>query len=155
MSSERWTAALVALAIGLVGVALGASMTTAIAVTESTPTVTRTVTTTVTVPPRPTPRADRDRPRHALSAREYAGSLLSPRQYRCLDRLYTRESGWNPKAVGPLNTDGRYPIGIPQLKGLKTTDAPAYQVKRGLAYIEHRHGSPCAAWSFFQQNGWH
>jgi hypothetical protein len=153
--SERVTAALVALAIGLVGVALGASMTTAIASTESTPVVTRTVTATVTVTPRPTPRADRGQPRRPLTAREYAADLLSWREYRCLDRLYTRESGWNPKAVGPLNPDGRRPIGIPQLKGLKTTDAPTYQVKRGLAYIEHRHGSPCAAWSFFQQNGWH
>lgn len=32
---------------------------------------------------------------------------------------------------------------------------PATQIKWGLNYMEDRYGSPCAAWSFHQNNGWY
>ena len=79
-------------------------------------------------------------------------------QYSCLDNIWSRESGWRYNAE---NASGAY--GIPQaLPGSKMASAgpdwetnPATQIKWGLGYIQGRYGSPCAAWSFWQANGWY
>jgi hypothetical protein len=78
-------------------------------------------------------------------------------QFGCLDRLWERESGWNPRAANP--SSGAY--GIPQaLPGSKMATAgsdwrtnPATQIEWGLGYIKGRYDTPCGAWSFFQANG--
>jgi hypothetical protein len=77
----------------------------------------------------------------------------------CLEKLWSRESGWNPKAANP--TSGAY--GIPQaLPGDKMAKYgadwrtnPVPQIKWGLNYIEDRYRDPCGAWSFFQANNWY
>jgi resuscitation-promoting factor RpfB len=98
------------------------------------------------------------------TARSIAYSMLSsygwdPKtQFSCLDNIWTRESGWSTTAE---NASGAY--GIPQaLPGSKMASAgadwqtdAATQVKWGLGYIQGRYGSPCAAWSFWQANGWY
>jgi hypothetical protein len=79
-------------------------------------------------------------------------------QYDCLDPMWNDESGWRYNAE---NASGAY--GIPQaLPGSKMASAgpdwetnPATQIKWGLGYIKDRYGSPCAAWSFWQANGWY
>jgi hypothetical protein len=76
-----------------------------------------------------------------------------------LDALWSRESGWNHQASN--SSSGAY--GIPQaLPGSKMSSAgsdwetnPATQIRWGLGYIQDRYGSPSAAWSFFQANGWY
>jgi hypothetical protein len=115
----------------------------------------------------------RPRPRLALAprapapspgtAKAIARTLLVKRgwgsaQYYCLVALWNRESGWN---VHSANPDGAY--GIPQaLPGSKMASAgpdwqddATTQIKWGLGYISGRYGSPCAAWSFFQNGGWY
>ncbi|PZM96303.1 MAG: hypothetical protein DIU79_05385 [Actinobacteria bacterium] len=80
-------------------------------------------------------------------------------QMPCLDRLWTKESGWNHRASNP--STGAY--GIPQaLPGSKMASVgadwqtnPATQIKWGLGYIKGRYGTPCAAWSFMQREGWY
>jgi hypothetical protein len=80
-------------------------------------------------------------------------------QMGCLDNLWTRESGWNHLAQNP--SSGAY--GIPQaLPGDKMASYgddwqtnPVTQIKWGLSYIENRYGTPCGAWSFFQNNNWY
>lgn len=117
----------------------------------------------VTPTPEREPRASRSAPRATptpkpskpSSPRDYARSKVSAGQWSCLDELWRRESSWSATAVGPLNDDGRYPVGIPQLKGLKPTDGALYQVDRGLAYIEHRYGTPCAALAHSNRKGWY
>lgn len=82
----------------------------------------------------------------------------SVRQFRCLDRLWTRESGWNHRAASP---SGAY--GIPQaLPGHKMASAgddwrsnPITQIRWGLDYIESRYGSPCEAWEHFRSHRWY
>ncbi|SDR29079.1 transglycosylase SLT domain-containing protein [Thermostaphylospora chromogena] len=82
----------------------------------------------------------------------------SVRQFRCLDRLWTRESGWNHQAAGP---SGAY--GIPQaMPGHKMASAgadwrsnPVTQIRWGLDYIESRYGSPCQAWNHFRSHRWY
>ena len=80
-------------------------------------------------------------------------------QMPCLDRLWSRESGWNPKAEN--DNSGAY--GIPQaLPGDKMAKYgsdwrtnPVPQIKWGLNYIKNRYGDPCGAWSFFQSHNWY
>jgi resuscitation-promoting factor RpfB len=79
-------------------------------------------------------------------------------QYDCLNAMWTRESNWIYNAE---NASGAY--GIPQaLPGSKMASAgpdwqtdPTTQIKWGLGYIQGRYGSPCAAWAFWQANGWY
>ncbi len=80
-------------------------------------------------------------------------------QMPCLDKLFTKESGWNPKARN--KSSGAY--GIPQsLPANKMASAgadwetnPATQVKWGISYIKGRYKTPCAAWSHSQSTGWY
>ncbi|MEU8208505.1 lytic transglycosylase domain-containing protein [Micromonospora sp. NPDC049044] len=78
-------------------------------------------------------------------------------EFPCLEKLWTKESGWNHKAAN--TSSGAY--GIPQaLPGSKmgTVAAdwrtnPATQITWGLGYIKGRYNSPCGAWSYFQSHG--
>jgi hypothetical protein len=80
-------------------------------------------------------------------------------QFPCLDKLWTRESGWNHRASN--SSTGAY--GIPQaLPGSKMGTVasdwrtnPATQIKWGLGYIEGRYSTPCSAWSHSQSTGWY
>jgi hypothetical protein len=106
--------------------------------------------------PQVAPRAERNR--------LLAVALLTPRgwserQWKCLDRLWTRESSWNHLARNRWS--GAY--GIPQaLPGAKMRSAgtdwrnsAATQITWGLGYIARRYGSPCAAWGHAEAAGWY
>ncbi|SDH46140.1 transglycosylase SLT domain-containing protein [Nonomuraea jiangxiensis] len=79
-------------------------------------------------------------------------------QFGCLERLWTRESGWNHRAG---NRSGAY--GIPQaLPGHKMASSgrdwrtnPRTQIEWGLGYIKQRYGAPCRAWAHFQSHHWY
>jgi hypothetical protein len=89
----------------------------------------------------------------------YAASLVSAGQMSCLDALWTQESGWDPSAVNP--SSGAY--GIPQANpaytggewGAYSASDPNAQVRWGLAYIQQRYGSPCAAEQHERADGWY
>ncbi|MEV4118217.1 lytic transglycosylase domain-containing protein [Micromonospora sp. NPDC049645] len=78
-------------------------------------------------------------------------------EFPCLEKLWTKESGWNHKASN--SSSGAY--GIPQsLPGSKMGSVaddwrtnPATQIIWGLGYIKGRYKTPCGAWSYFQNNG--
>jgi hypothetical protein len=80
-------------------------------------------------------------------------------QMPCLDKLWTRESGWNHRASN--DSTGAY--GIPQaLPGSKMGSVaddwrtnPATQIKWGLKYIQSSYGSPCNAWAQWQSRSPH
>jgi hypothetical protein len=80
-------------------------------------------------------------------------------QFACLDRLWTKESNWNPSAHNA--SSGAY--GIPQaLPGSKMGSVaadwrtnPATQITWGLNYIAGRYGTPCAAWAHSQAVNWY
>jgi len=79
-------------------------------------------------------------------------------QWGCLDDLWEQESGWRYNAE---NASGAY--GIPQaLPGSKMASAgadwqtdPTTQIKWGLGYIQSTYGTPCAAWSHEEADGWY
>ena len=81
------------------------------------------------------------------------------RQFKYLDRLWDRESGWNVFAENPYS--GAY--GIPQaLPGVKMATAgpnwrtsPRTQIRWGLNYIRGIYGSPRRAWNHELATGWY
>jgi hypothetical protein len=76
--------------------------------------------------------------------------LTNSRQYLCLEKLWTRESQWNPRADNKRSTA----YGIPQLLKLKIKD-PYLQIDAGLKYIEARHSNPCRALAFHLKHGYY
>jgi len=86
-----------------------------------------------------------------LTPQEYAAVLVDDeQQMNCLDKLYTKESNWRYQAVNGSH------YGIPQGRSIYLkTATPEQQIQWGLKYIHNRYGSPCKAWSFFQQNNYH
>ena len=92
-----------------------------------------------------------DEAKQYVSAKEYAALRLdNTQQYKCLAILYGKESAWNDKAVNGSH------YGIPQGRSEYLKTATKYeQVDWGLAYIEHRYGTPCAALRFFRENNYH
>ena len=71
-------------------------------------------------------------------------------EYKCLLKLYGKESAWNPDAVNGSHH------GIPQgrSKWLATQDGWS-QVRWGLSYIGNRYGEPCIALDHWSKYGWH
>ena len=87
------------------------------------------------------------------------GQVPDAAQFDCLDKLWTRESGWRWNADNP----GSDAYGIPQsLPGSKMASAgadwltnPVTQITWGLSYIKGRYGSPCAAWAHSESVNWY
>ena len=82
----------------------------------------------------------------------------SGKQYKCLVKLWNRESGWRVNAHNPSGAHG-----IPQaLPGKKMSSAgpnwktnPHTQIKWGLKYIDGRYGSPCSALGHSNKHNWY
>ena len=83
----------------------------------------------------------------------------SRRQFKYLNWLWERESGWRVFALNPYS----YAYGIPQaLPGAKMAsagrdwaDSPRVQIRWGLRYIRSRYGSPKRAWEHEVNTGWY
>ena len=111
-------------------------------------------------PPRaPAPPPPPPAPPSPAQIKQYAASLVGAGQFGCLDKLWNRESSWNPAARNP--SSGAF--GIPQsLPGSKMASAgadwqtnPLTQVRWGVDYIKRSYGSPCGAWAHSQATGWY
>lgn len=77
-------------------------------------------------------------------------------QWRCLDRLWTRESRWLVRAHNPTSGAHGIPQALPGWKmGPGWRSNPWVQIRWGLRYIKQRYGSPCAAWGHSQSTGWY
>ena len=75
----------------------------------------------------------------------------SYKEFRCLEKLWTKESNWRPKAKNKLSTA----YGIPQLLKMKETN-PYKQIDLGLKYIDKRYkASPCKALAHHKKRGWY
>ena len=73
------------------------------------------------------------------------------KQYKCLSKLYGKESAWNPKA-----RNGSH-YGIPQGRSIYLSKVDGYkQVQWGLDYIAHRYDADtCKAYEHWKAKGWH
>jgi hypothetical protein len=88
----------------------------------------------------------------------YVRLALDKREAVCLSRLIGKESAWNHKAVGNLNSPTKsYVYGLLQLKNPIVKDkSPIEQIHFGLKYIDHRYqGNACNAWKHWKDKGWH
>ena len=87
-----------------------------------------------------------------IDYKTYALYLLdfNYKEYKCLLKLYGKESAWNPDAVNGSHH------GIPQGRSewLATQDGWS-QVRWGLSYIGNRYGEPCIALDHWSKYGWH
>ncbi|MEU0965133.1 transglycosylase SLT domain-containing protein [Streptomyces sp. NPDC005917] len=96
----------------------------------------------------------------ASSAQAIAHKMIpDAAQYNAFSKIVEHESGWNPSATN--GSSGAYGL-VQALPGSKMASAgsdwksnPATQIKWGLDYMNSRYGSPTAAWSFWQANGWY
>lgn len=93
-----------------------------------------------------------------VSAKEIARELLNKDQYKCLNKLISKESAWKSEAQNPKSTAS----GVGQILkstykglGMNKTDAGVTQLVATLAYIHRRHVTPCGAWKHFQNKGWY
>ncbi|MFI6468354.1 transglycosylase SLT domain-containing protein [Streptomyces sp. NPDC050528] len=96
----------------------------------------------------------------ASSAQSIAHKMIpSATQYNAFSKIVEHESGWNVTATN--SSSGAYGL-VQALPGSKMASAgsdwktnAATQIKWGLDYMNSRYGSPAAAWSFWQSNGWY
>jgi hypothetical protein len=98
------------------------------------------------------PNAGGSKPTQYITHKEYALHLLgyNYKEFRCLDKLYTKESNWRPEAKNGSH------YGIPQGRSLYLSRVDGYkQVVWGLDYIGHRYGEPCIALDHWRAKGWH
>jgi hypothetical protein len=84
----------------------------------------------------------------------YAHMKLSDdKAYRCLVKLWTLESHWNPKAANPKSSA----YGIPQLLKMKERN-PYKQIDLGIKYITHHRiykGDMCKALAHHKRVGYY
>ncbi|GAA3492389.1 transglycosylase SLT domain-containing protein [Streptomyces cremeus] len=85
-----------------------------------------------------------------------ARQIVPAGQFQCFSNIVTRESTWNYQAQNP--TSAAYGL-VQSNPGSKMASVapdwrtnPATQIKWGLNYMNVRYGSPCEAWSFWQNN---
>jgi hypothetical protein len=104
------------------------------------------------------------RARHRATARAIARGMLrhfrwSRRQFKFLNRLWDRESGWNVYAENPYSAAYGIPQAVPGSKmgaaGPNWRSNARTQIRWGLRYIRDRYGSPRRAWAHEIGSGWY
>ena len=98
------------------------------------------------------PEAGGSKPIQYVSYKEYALHSLgyNYKEFKCLDKLYTKESNWRPEAKNGSH------YGIPQGRSQYLARVDGYkQIQWGLKYIGHRYGEPCIALDHWKAKGWH
>jgi len=90
----------------------------------------------------------------------YALMIVSDRkQFACLDKLWTAESHWNPKALnrssGAFGIAQFMPTTWGNYKFEYKPKSPIKQINYGLHYISKRYGTPCAAWRHEARYNWY
>ena len=99
------------------------------------------------------PDAGGSKPVQYITYKEYALISLdyNYQQYRCLSKLYGKESAWNPDAKNGSH------YGIPQGRSEYLSRVDGYkQIQWGLDYIAHRYDADtCKALGHWSKYGWH
>ncbi|GGT26864.1 transglycosylase SLT domain-containing protein [Streptomyces purpureus] len=98
-------------------------------------------------------------PASAATPQEIARKIVPADQFASFSKIVEHESHWKHTATNP--SSGAYGLvqALPASKmataGADWKTNPATQIKWGLDYMNDRYGSPNAAWSFWQANGWY
>ena len=99
-------------------------------------------------------------PTKTIDPKSYIKFNYASSEAICLIKLYGKESAFNPRAIGNLDSPTKsYVYGIPQLKNAIIKDMdPISQLNYGFKYIAHRYGKDggaCKAWEHWLEKGWH
>ena len=89
---------------------------------------------------------------------DYARKQVSAKEFKCLLKLWTKESNWRPKAKSPTNDYGIPQRNMPRHSKKqidKFLKSPKDQIDWGLGYIRHRYGDVCSALNHHKQRGWY
>ncbi|MCH7230704.1 lytic transglycosylase domain-containing protein [Glycomyces sp. L485] len=79
-------------------------------------------------------------------------------QFACLEKLWTKESGWNHLAknsIGAYGIPQAYPGSKMGSEGSDWETNPVTQINWGLGYISGRYSNPCEAWNHSVNNNWY
>ena len=99
------------------------------------------------------PEAGGSKPVQYITYKQFALHQLDYdyKQYRCLSKLYGKESAWNPDAKNGSH------YGIPQGRSEYLSRVDGYkQIQWGLDYISHRYDADtCKAYQHWKDKGWH
>lgn len=83
----------------------------------------------------------------------------SHHQFRYLNWLWSRESGWNVYASNPYSAAYGIPQAVPGSKmssaGPNWQTSARTQIRWGMRYIRDRYGSPRQAWDHEVDSGWY
>ena len=77
---------------------------------------------------------------------------LADKEFGCLNKLWSKESNWNPKAYNKEKVGGKNAGGIPQVLGMDPNLPAPMQIDRGIKYTLYRYGTFCKAWKFWQRH---
>ncbi len=100
--------------------------------------------------------------REPMGAKRFAKEMMAneygwdEEQYKCLNRLWTKESHWNYKARNPRSGAHGIAQALPATKmekvGTDWRTNPITQIQWGLLYISERYDEPCAAWTKWRKS---
>lgn len=112
-----------------------------------------------TAPPTPTPADVDPGTNRGLGYQLMLDFGFPEEQWRFLDWLWQRESGWNHLADNPTSSAYGIPQSLPGNKMAVVGDDwrtnPETQIRWGLAYIAARYGTPERAWQHSERVGWY
>ena len=103
--------------------------------------------------------------RTPIGAKKVARSILmdeygfTEKEYKCLNRLWTKESNWNYKSRNKKSGAHGIPQALPASKmNVVPTDwrtNPVTQIRWGLRYISIRYETPCKALAKHKRSNWY
>jgi len=103
--------------------------------------------------------------RNPMGAKRYAKEMMAieygwgEEQYKCLNRLWTKESSWNYQARNPRSGAHGIPQALPASKmekvGTDWRTNPITQIQWGLLYISERYDTPCAAFNKWRRSNYY
>jgi hypothetical protein len=103
--------------------------------------------------------------REPLGAKRFAKEMMATEygwgegQYKCLNRLWTKESNWNYQARNPRSGAHGIAQALPASKmekvGTDWRTNPITQIQWGLLYVSERYDTPCAAWNKFRRSNFY
>ena len=103
--------------------------------------------------------------RTPIGAKKVARSILmdeygfTEKEYKCLNRLWTKESNWNYKSRNKKSGAHGIPQALPASKmNVVSTDwrtNPVTQIRWGLRYISIRYETQCKAWAKHKRSNWY
>jgi membrane-bound lytic murein transglycosylase B len=94
-----------------------------------------------------------------VDPKEFARELLKPADFKCFNKLMSKESAWADKKNPTSSAEGVGQLldSTVENLGMKRGKSRVSQTVAALSYIGRKYGSggACKAWAFFQRNNYY